>query len=95
MTEEVTGVDLVTAADRDRRRRDPCGLGLDAADASRPRGYALKLRVNLETMGADGDASRRRHDRGLRAAVRPRRPRRRFGYAGYRTGAASTRCWPS
>ena len=57
---------------------------------------AIQARVNLETMNADGTA---RPAGGTLLLYEPAAgPGVRvdgFGYAGYRTSGASTRCWPS
>jgi acetyl/propionyl-CoA carboxylase alpha subunit/acetyl-CoA carboxylase carboxyltransferase component len=54
VTEEVTGVDLVATqlalAAGDRL----AGLGLDQRPGAEPRGLALQVRVNTETIGPDG-----------------------------------------
>jgi len=54
VTEEVTGVDLVQAQLRIAQGASLKELGLDDARAARPRGHAIQLRVNSETLAADG-----------------------------------------
>ena len=76
VTEEVTGVDLVAGAARRRRRRDARRARARRVGCSAPRGIALQVRINIETMDADGAPARRRHAARLRAAVRARRARR-------------------
>jgi len=54
VTEAITGIDLVQA------QLEVCGganladLGLDQANVPPSRGYAIQLRINMETMNADG-----------------------------------------
>lgn len=57
VTEAVTGIDLVATQLRlaGGARLADVGLGADAV-AAVPRGHAIQLRVNTETMGPDGDA---------------------------------------
>src|SRR6185369_7821426 len=56
VTEAVTGVDIVQAQLALAQGASLADLRLDAAGAesATPRGYAIQLRVNAETMGADG-----------------------------------------
>jgi acetyl/propionyl-CoA carboxylase alpha subunit len=54
VTEEVTGVDLVRTQLRLAAGASLADVGLDPALAPEPRGLALELRVNLETMASDG-----------------------------------------
>src|ERR1700691_5526074 len=56
VTEEVTGIDLVKLQIQLAGGRTLADLGLLQADIAKPRGFALQLRVNLESMGADGAA---------------------------------------
>jgi len=87
VTEAVTGVDIVQAqlalaqgASLADLRLDPTG-----ADSVTPRGYAIQLRVNAETMGADG--SPMPSGGTLSAFEAPSGPGLRtdtYGYAGYR-----------
>jgi len=55
VTEEVTGVDLVQAQIRVADGASLADLGLQQADVPAPRGYAIQLRVNMETMDAAGN----------------------------------------
>jgi len=84
VTEMVTGVDLVQAQLRIAGGRTLAELGLAQADVSAPFGHAVQLRVNMETMGEDGQA---RPSGGTLAAFElPSGPGVRvdtFGYAGY------------
>jgi acetyl/propionyl-CoA carboxylase alpha subunit/acetyl-CoA carboxylase carboxyltransferase component len=52
VTEEVTGIDLVQTQLRIAGGETLAQLGLDTAPA--PRGCAIQLRVNMETVGVDG-----------------------------------------
>ena len=54
VTEEVTGVDLVSSQIQVALGRSLSEIGLDAADISVARGYAIQARLNLETIKADG-----------------------------------------
>jgi acetyl/propionyl-CoA carboxylase alpha subunit/acetyl-CoA carboxylase carboxyltransferase component len=86
VTEEVTGVDLVATQLRIASGRSLSELGLAQRDVLPPRGYAIQLRVNMETMDADGNA--RPTGGTLRAFDMPFGPGVRvdtFGYTGYRT----------
>ncbi|MGW5880391.1 carboxyl transferase domain-containing protein [Nocardiopsis terrae] len=56
VTEEVTGIDLVTAQIEVALGRTLAEQGLGQEDVPAPRGYAVQARVNLETTGADGAA---------------------------------------
>ncbi|HEY5931220.1 MAG TPA: biotin carboxylase N-terminal domain-containing protein, partial [Burkholderiales bacterium] len=53
VTEEITGIDLVRAQLRLAEGRTLEALGL-AGEPAAPRGMAMQLRVNAETLGADG-----------------------------------------
>jgi pyruvate carboxylase len=57
ITEEVYGVDLVRAQISVCLGRSLAELGLRQSDVSEPRGYAIQLRVNMETMNPDGSAN--------------------------------------
>ena len=87
MTEEVTGVDLVQAAAQLRRAPTLAELGLGPGRSARAARHAVQVRVNMETMAADGarDARRRRADRASSCRPAPACASTRFGYAGYRT----------
>ena len=84
VTEEVTGVDLVQAQLRLAGGATLADLGLSAPPATR--GYAIEVRVNLESMDADGGV---RPAGGLLSVYEPPAgPGVRvdgYGYAGYAT----------
>src|SRR5690606_37491277 len=89
VTEEVTGVDLVHAQLRLAGGRTLAELGLAQADLPAPRGHAIEVRVNMETMQPDG--SPRPAGGTLTAFELPTGPGVRvdtFGYVGYRTSPA-------
>ena len=54
VTEEVTGVDIVQSQIRLAAGETLADLGLDQPDIARPRGYAIQVRVNMETFADDG-----------------------------------------
>jgi acetyl/propionyl-CoA carboxylase alpha subunit/acetyl-CoA carboxylase carboxyltransferase component len=54
VTEEITGVDLVRAQLELAAGRTLKQLGLDAGRVPSPRGMAMQMRVNAETLSADG-----------------------------------------
>lgn len=88
VTEEVTGIDLVKTQLRLAAGEGFAAVGLDPSSPPRPRGYAVQLRVNMETMTPDGQTL----PSGGRLAVfdPPGGPGIRvdtFGYAGYETNA--------
>jgi acetyl/propionyl-CoA carboxylase alpha subunit/acetyl-CoA carboxylase carboxyltransferase component len=56
VTEEVLGLDLVRIQLQLAAGRTLAALGLAQADVPAPRGFAVQVRVNTETMGADGIA---------------------------------------
>ena len=86
VTEEVTGVDLVKLQLQLAAGQSLAALALQQADVPEPRGFALQVRINMETMQADGSA---RPAGGLLTTFEvPSGPGLRtdsFGYAGYRT----------
>jgi len=85
VTEEVTGVDLVQTQLRLAAGATLAELGLHAGSHP-PRGHALQVRINTETMGADG--STRPEGGTLTAFDPPSGPGVRvdtFAYAGYTT----------
>ena len=88
VTEEVTGLDLVRLQLQIAAGRSLADLRLTQAQVPASRGHAVQVRVNLETMAADGSA---RPAGGLLTAFEPPSgPGVRvdgFGYAGYRTSA--------
>ena len=86
VTEQVTGVDLVQAQLRVAQGRALDELGLTQADVPAARGYAMQVRINMETMTPDG--STRPTGGTLSAFELPSGPGLRtdsFGYAGYTT----------
>ena len=54
VTEEVMGIDLVRIQLQLAAGRSLAELGLQQADIPTPRGFAVQVRINTETMGADG-----------------------------------------
>jgi acetyl/propionyl-CoA carboxylase alpha subunit/acetyl-CoA carboxylase carboxyltransferase component len=83
VTEEVTGIDLVRTQLEIASGRSLADLGL-ADGISSPRGYALQLRINMETLDSDGRA--RPEDGVLSVYEVPSGPGVRvdgYGYAGY------------
>ena len=88
VTEEVTGLDLVRLQLQIAAGRSLGDLALTQDRVPEPRGHAVQVRVNLETMAADGSA---RPAGGTLAVFEPPSgPGVRvdgFGYAGYRTSA--------
>jgi len=54
VTEEVTGVDLVTVQLGIAAGRSLADLGVDPANPPVPKGYAIQLRVNAESLDAQG-----------------------------------------
>ena len=86
VTEEVTGVDLVQSQIRLAAGETLADLGLDQPEIARPRGYAIQVRVNMETFADDG--SIRPSGGKLTAYEAPGGPGIRtdgFAYAGYET----------
>ena len=89
VTEEVLGVDLVRAQIAVAAGASLDSLGLAQSSITKPRGFAMQLRVNMETLDATGSP----HPTGGVLAVfePPSGPGVRvdsFGYAGYKTSAA-------
>jgi acetyl/propionyl-CoA carboxylase alpha subunit len=86
VTEEVTGTDLVQIQLQLAAGRALTELGLHQSSAPQPRGFALQVRINMETMSSDGSI---RPAGGLITAFdAPSGPGIRvdsFAYAGYRT----------
>ena len=86
MTEAVTGQDLVQLQFDLANGETLRSLGLDNGQIANPRGFAIQVRVNMETMGEDGSV---RPSGGRLAAFDiPSGPGIRvntFGYAGYQT----------
>ncbi len=86
MTEEVTGIDLVRAQLEIAQGRRLADIGLDQKSIPAPRGIAVQLRVNMETINADGSV--RPAGGTLTAFEPPIGPGIRvdaFGYSGYAT----------
>jgi acetyl/propionyl-CoA carboxylase alpha subunit/acetyl-CoA carboxylase carboxyltransferase component len=86
VTEEVTGVDLVQLQLQLAAGRSLVELGLRQSEVPTPRGFALQVRINMETMSADGNV--RPSGGTLTAFEAPSGPGIRvdsFGYVGYRT----------
>ncbi|MFZ9407918.1 MAG: carboxyl transferase domain-containing protein [Burkholderiaceae bacterium] len=89
VTEAVTGIDLVQAQIAVAQGRGLDELGLLEPGVAEPRGHAIQVRLNLESIDAEG---RLRPGGGLISAYEPPSgPGVRvdgFGYAGYRTASA-------
>ena len=86
VTEMVTGIDLVQAQLRIAAGQTLAAIGLEQAKVPAPRGLAVQLRVNMETMQPDGSA--RPSGGTLSAFEPPSGPGVRvdtMGYAGYTT----------
>ncbi|HEV2533097.1 carboxyl transferase domain-containing protein [Phenylobacterium sp.] len=86
VTEEVTGLDLVRLQLQIAAGRTLAELALTQDRVPAPRGHAVQVRVNLETMAADGSA--RPAGGTLSVFEPPSGPGVRvdsFGYAGYKT----------
>jgi acetyl/propionyl-CoA carboxylase alpha subunit/acetyl-CoA carboxylase carboxyltransferase component len=89
VTEEVYGVDLVQTQLKIAGGAMLEGLGLAPDGIPAPSGYAIQMRVNMETMQADGGALPSGGE--IRVYEAPSGPGIRvdgFGYAGYRTSAS-------
>ena len=86
VTEEVTGVDLVQLQLQLAAGRSLAELGLRQSEVPGPHGFALQVRINMETMSADGTV--RPSGGTLTTFEVPSGPGIRvdsFGYVGYRT----------
>src|SRR5437667_109373 len=85
VTEEVTGIDLVATQLALAAGRSLADLGLRQEDIAAPHGFALQVRVNMETLAPDGSI---RPSAGVLGAFEvPTGPGIRVdthGYAGYR-----------
>ena len=84
VTEAVTGVDIVQTQIRLAQGALLSDLGLDDPGQTRPRGFAVQVRVNLETLAEDGSV--RPAGGILRSYETPNGPGVRtdgYGYAGY------------
>jgi acetyl/propionyl-CoA carboxylase alpha subunit len=89
VTEEVTGIDLVGTQLKVAAGRTLASLGLAQPQIPAPRGYAIQLRVNMETMDGEGNAQPAGGT--LSAFDMPSGPGIRvdsFGYTGYRTSSS-------
>ena len=89
VTEEVTGVDIVQSQLRLAGGATLADLGLDDPAVAKPRGYAIQVRVNMESVAPDGVV--RPADGVLSVYEPPSGPGVRtdgFGYSGYRTSSA-------
>jgi acetyl-CoA carboxylase carboxyltransferase component/biotin carboxyl carrier protein len=86
VTEQITGLDLVQIQLALASGRTLAALGLDLGQVPRPRGMAMQVRINIETMAPDGTA--RPAGGTLTAFEPPSGPGIRVdtsAYAGYRT----------
>src|SRR5271163_4723829 len=86
VTEEVTGIDLVKLQIQLASGRTLAELGMQQADIPKPRGFAMQVRINMESMRADGSAKPAGGT--ITAFEAPSGPRVRtdsFAYAGYTT----------
>ena len=86
VTEEVTGVDLVKTQLQLAFGQSLQALGLDALHPDKPRGFAIELRVNAESMAED--ASVRPPNGTINVFEAPSGPGLRvdsYAYAGYTT----------
>ncbi|MEJ1970303.1 MAG: carboxyl transferase domain-containing protein [Rhizomicrobium sp.] len=89
VTEEVTGVDLVGVQIELARGRTLREIGLHQEDVPQPRGTAVQLRINMETIAADGTI--KPSGGTLTRFAPPSGPGIRvdtYGYEGYRTNPA-------
>ena len=89
VTEEVTGVDLVAAQLRIAGSETLADMQLTQDEITEPNGISMQMRVNLETMKADGSAKPaggvlRAYEAPSGAGVRVDG----YGYTGYRTSPA-------
>jgi len=86
VTEEVTGIDLVKLQLKLAAGSSLAELGLLQENVPHPRGFAIQVRINMESMGADGVA--KPSGGTITAFEMPSGPGLRtdtFGYAGYTT----------
>jgi acetyl/propionyl-CoA carboxylase alpha subunit/acetyl-CoA carboxylase carboxyltransferase component len=86
VTEEVTGIDLVKLQIQLASGSSLAELGMQQADIPKPRGFAMQVRINTESMRADGSAKPAGGT--ITAFEPPSGPRVRtdsFAYAGYTT----------
>jgi len=86
VTEAITGIDLVEQQLLLASGRTLGDLGLQQAELTSPRGFAVEVRINMETMGPDGEV---RPSGGVLTAFEPPSgPGVRtdsYGYVGYAT----------
>lgn len=85
VTEEITGIDLVATQIRIAAGQSLDDLGL-SQESYQPRGYAVQIRINMETMDAQGEA--KPAGGVLKRFTVPSGPGIRvdsFGYQGYQT----------
>jgi acetyl/propionyl-CoA carboxylase alpha subunit/acetyl-CoA carboxylase carboxyltransferase component len=86
VTEEVTGIDLVKLQIQLAAGRSLAELGMQQREIPKPRGFAMQVRINMESMRADGSAKPAGGT--ITAFEAPSGPRVRtdsFAYAGYTT----------
>ena len=86
VTEEVTGIDLVKLQIQLASGSSLAELRMQQADIPKPRGFAMQVRINMESMRADGSAKPAGGT--ITAFESPSGPRVRtdsFAYAGYTT----------
>src|SRR5580692_118831 len=86
VTEEVTGIDLVALQIQLAGGRSLAELKMQQADIPKPRGFAMQVRINMESMRTDGSAKPAGGT--ITAFEAPSGPRVRidsFAYAGYTT----------
>jgi len=86
VTEEVTGIDLVKLQIQLAAGHSLAELGMQQAEIPKPRGFAMQVRINMESMRADGSAKPAGGT--ITAFEAPSGPRVRtdsFAYAGYTT----------
>src|SRR5271167_1510209 len=86
VTEEVTGIDLVKLQIQLAAGNSLAELGMQQAEIPKPRGFAMQVRINMESMQADGSAKPAGGT--ITAFEAPSGPRVRidsFAYAGYTT----------
>jgi acetyl/propionyl-CoA carboxylase alpha subunit/acetyl-CoA carboxylase carboxyltransferase component len=86
VTEEVTGIDLVKLQIQLASGRTLAELAMQQTDIPKPRGFAMQVRINMESMRADGSAKPAGGT--VTAFEAPSGPRVRtdsFAYAGYTT----------
>src|SRR5271167_4242742 len=86
VTEEVTGIDLVALQIQLAGGRSLADLKMQQADIPKPRGFAMQVRINMESMRADGSAKPAGGT--ITTFEAPSGPRVRtdsFAYSGYAT----------